>query len=268
MDTPQTFCKKITPNDLGLTGSHQSGWHVPKEAAISGIFPRLSQNTYNPEVTLDVQVVGVGLRRLRYIWYNNLFHASKRAGRTSRGRNEYRIVTHPSGTSPRQLSLDLSLRVGDVLVWTLQDQVVHLNIDRSATDAFRNELVPEPTSEQMSLFTERLSADAKKEFGSLGTGWIYILSNPAMPSMCKIGFAENSVDERVKSLSRSSGIPVPFKKEKEYQVKFPQKLESLIHELWSMRRVNDKREFFQCEIGEAISFLDSIVPKWRLLFSS
>ena len=40
--------------------------------------------------------------------------------------------------------------------------------------------------------------------------YVYILSNPAMPGLIKIGYTKNHPGERVKQLSRSSSIPVPF----------------------------------------------------------
>jgi len=38
---------------------------------------------------------------------------------------------------------------------------------------------------------------------------IYILTNPAIPDLIKIGKTTNLV-ERINSLSRHSGVPVPF----------------------------------------------------------
>ena len=40
-------------------------------------------------------------------------------------------------------------------------------------------------------------------------GYVYILSNPAMPGLLKIGYTERDVQERVKELS-NTGIPSPF----------------------------------------------------------
>ena len=40
-------------------------------------------------------------------------------------------------------------------------------------------------------------------------GEIYILVNPAFPSLVKIGYADN-VQKRVKSLNSNSGLPDPY----------------------------------------------------------
>jgi hypothetical protein len=77
--------KKLSLNDLGLTGSHQAGILVPKEPTILNFFPTLNSSNKNPRVTLTVREKDDSSRwEFNYIYYNN-----KKFGGT---RNEYRLT--------------------------------------------------------------------------------------------------------------------------------------------------------------------------------
>ena len=39
---------------------------------------------------------------------------------------------------------------------------------------------------------------------------VYILTNEAMPGLIKIGYTDNTIEKRMKELSRHSGVPLPF----------------------------------------------------------
>ena len=69
-------------------------------------------------------------------------------------------------------------------------------------------------------------------------GWIYILSNPSMPDLFKIGFTERNVRKRVNELSNSTGVPTEFIVEVTLTTKNPQQDESKIHKNLSQYRVN------------------------------
>jgi|BarGraNGADG00212_2_1021979.scaffolds.fasta_scaffold01183_8 hypothetical protein len=60
--------KTLTPNDVGATGSHQAGIHVPK--SVVSFFPRLDRSVLNPDAWLCVEVHGA-THRWRFIHYNN-----------------------------------------------------------------------------------------------------------------------------------------------------------------------------------------------------
>lgn len=77
------------------------------------------------------------------------------------------------------------------------------------------------------------------------SGILYVLTNPFMPGLVKIGCTTGAVEERIKALSSSTGVPVAF------QCHFAAKLDNMaakektLHQLFSDRRVNPNREFFQ-----------------------
>ncbi len=85
---------------------------------------------------------------------------------------------------------------------------------------------------------------------------VYIFINQAMPEMVKIGITDN-VERRVKELSGTTGVPLPF--ECFYAVKVSEdakKLEKKIHEGFDKQRVRREREFFYTSPENAKSILE------------
>jgi hypothetical protein len=77
------------------------------------------------------------------------------------------------------------------------------------------------------------------------TGIIYVLTNPFMPGLVKIGCTTGPVEERIKSLSSVTGVPVAFQCHFAAHVEQMAVKEKTLHQLFSDRRVNPNREFFQ-----------------------
>ena len=72
---------------------------------------------------------------------------------------------------------------------------------------------------------------------------VYILTNEAMPGLIKIGYTDNTIEKRMKELSRHSGVPLPFTCY--YAVETDNKnLEKMIHEMFDDVRLSSSREFF------------------------
>lgn len=82
-------------------------------------------------------------------------------------------------------------------------------------------------------------------------GWVYILSNPFMPGLLKVGMTTTSPEARAKELSAGTGVPASFVVEASYFSEDPRGDESKIHKALSEYRVNNGREFFQCSIAQA-----------------
>jgi|GEM_PF-3261418 len=95
--------------------------------------------------------------------------------------------------------------------------------------------------------TDELNFDTNSKL--LG-GWVYILSNPVMPGIYKVGMTTINPETRAKDISRGTGVPTPFVVEKSFHVENPAQAEKEIHEALSEYRVNDNREFFECSIEE------------------
>ena len=91
--------KSLTANDLGRTGSHQVGIHVPK--LLAPRLPGLDLSIANPECWLEVETA-FGAMEWRYIYYNK-----KQFGTGTR--DEYRLL-HTTGFIARSRA-----GIGDVL---------------------------------------------------------------------------------------------------------------------------------------------------------
>ncbi len=77
----------------------------------------------------------------------------------------------------------------------------------------------------------------------MNEGYVYVLSNPAMPGLMKIGRSGNGGKSRASSIYQT-GVPSPFKLEFEMYVSNCVETEALIHERLDSKRYNKKREFF------------------------
>jgi len=84
---------------------------------------------------------------------------------------------------------------------------------------------------------------------------VYVLTNPAMPGLVKIGStAQEEVDVRMKQLF-STGVPVPFDCAFACRVPDAHMVERAIHHAFGNHRINPTREFFRIEPERVISIL-------------
>ena len=84
-------------------------------------------------------------------------------------------------------------------------------------------------------------------------GVIYILSNPAMPGLVKLGKTTN-LPARLKSLY-STGVPVPFRCVFAKRVGNYHEVERKLYAGLRSHRENENREFFRIAEEEVINFL-------------
>ena len=86
-------------------------------------------------------------------------------------------------------------------------------------------------------------------------GRVYVLSNPAMPGLLKIGYTMNTVEVRVKELSIATGVPTEFCIEYQVECRDPAGLEAYAHTFFQNKRYNGNREFFSISINDAVDVL-------------
>ena len=74
--------------------------------------------------------------------------------------------------------------------------------------------------------------------------YIYILTNPTIPDLIKIGTTDN-LDERLKQLSSHAGVAVPFECYYSCEVEDGNDIEKRLHFGLGDHRINPRREFFR-----------------------
>ena len=89
---------------------------------------------------------------------------------------------------------------------------------------------------------------------------IYILTNEAMPDYVKIGFTNNSIEERLRQLDRTN-IPLPFQCYYACEVENAREEEQWLHSIFSDRRVRDEREFFKVDPERVVAAVKRIEKK-------
>ena len=92
-------------------------------------------------------------------------------------------------------------------------------------------------------------------------GIVYVLTNPAMPGLVKIGkTARKDLNKRLEELY-GTGVPVPFECAFAGRVDDHSKVEDALHNAFGPYRHNPKREFFAIEAEQAIALLELLVSE-------
>lgn len=89
-------------------------------------------------------------------------------------------------------------------------------------------------------------------------GYIYVLSNPRMPGVLKIGFTTRRVEDRVQELNAATGVPSPFTIEAWFASPDPQKHEYDVYRALQDYKVGNK-EFFELDLSEALSEIEAVI---------
>jgi hypothetical protein len=91
----------------------------------------------------------------------------------------------------------------------------------------------------------------------MSSGYVYVLSNPAMPGFVKVGRSIHGGRSRGRTLYQT-GVPAPYVLEFEIYTKHHEWLEAQAHKSLRFSRVNPDREFFKCPLSEAIEEIIAI----------
>lgn len=112
----------------------------------------------------------------------------------------------------------------------------------------------------------------------MSRGYVYILTNPSMPGLVKIGKTTRDVQQRANELWQT-GVPTPFEVYGEVTAPDCHDLERRVHHAVSEFRVSAGREFFQAEPAAALTvllnehremveaWLDDFLPDQRIVES-
>ena len=93
-----------------------------------------------------------------------------------------------------------------------------------------------------------------------GCGYIYILSNPSMPNIFKVGLTTNSVLQRIRELN-GTGIPKPFKAENLFEVDISKlrNIEQLAHKKLAAKDMHHGKEFFEGSLKDCVSSVEDAI---------
>ena len=98
---------------------------------------------------------------------------------------------------------------------------------------------------------------------SVDKQYVYVLSNPSMPGLLKVGYSKNNPHKRVKQLDRSTSIPTGFKVEWSYPCYNAIQLEGEVHKVLDSYRVNRGREFFRISLQEVKETVERLGEKYN-----
>ena len=88
-------------------------------------------------------------------------------------------------------------------------------------------------------------------FQGEGNYYVYILSNPTIPNILKIGFTGKHPETRAKEISRSTGVPKPYKVVWAFKCHDGHNLEREGHKELDYCRISSDREHFEITVEEA-----------------
>lgn len=91
----------------------------------------------------------------------------------------------------------------------------------------------------------------------MSRGFVYILSNPSMPGIVKIGKTTRSVEQRVVELYQT-GVPTPFVVVSSFLTPDCHDLEAIAHAHLGQSRLTGGREFFALSPEEADSHVRAL----------
>lgn len=92
--------------------------------------------------------------------------------------------------------------------------------------------------------------------------WIYVLSNPTIPGLLKIGYTMQDPIDRAKQISASTGVALPFELEYAFNCHNGSILERELHTYLDQYRVNNNREFFKIDLKEVITAIEKLGDKY------
>lgn len=94
--------------------------------------------------------------------------------------------------------------------------------------------------------------------------YVYMLSNPSMPGLVKIGKTTTSPSQRMTEL-HTTGVPTPFELEFAAEVENCHSCERDVHGALAQYRLSSKREFFEVPVREAIKKILPVLGDYQLI---
>lgn len=93
-------------------------------------------------------------------------------------------------------------------------------------------------------------------------GYVYVISNPGMPGLVKVGFSMKDPELRAQELNHT-GTPHPYVVDYWVLVENPEQIEQRAHR--AMKNLREGKEWFRCSREEAVVAIQTIVGAGVLL---
>ena len=117
----------------------------------------------------------------------------------------------------------------------------------------------DPRWDNVTYYTTRRKIS---EYKGEGRYYIYVLENDTMPGILKIGYTGKKPEERATQLSKSTGVPTPFRVAFAVKCHDGEGMEYEVHQELKEYRVNNDREFFSCTLEEAYKAIEKIGQRY------
>ena len=117
--------------------------------------------------------------------------------------------------------------------------------------------IPNPNGGGKTTIWNQRKRLIRERFGTNKNGQrncVYILTNPSMPGLIKIGKTEKTAHERAEELY-TTGVPEPFSIAYSIPSQYPEILEDILHKKFKQYRINKDREFFRYSADKVIEWL-------------
>jgi hypothetical protein len=105
-----------------------------------------------------------------------------------------------------------------------------------------------------SLFSSKHRICVSFAIASIMPSWVYVITNPAMPGLVKVGFTDRDPKMRAQELT-GTGLPLPYLVRHSVQVRDGRLVERAAHAALSSHHVG--KEWFRCSVEVACSAVDS-----------
>jgi hypothetical protein len=93
-------------------------------------------------------------------------------------------------------------------------------------------------------------------------GWVYVISNKAMPGLVKVGYSTKDPEHRAKELNHT-GSPHPYLVDYESLIEEPYQIEQKTHKVLSKYR--EDKEWFRCSAEVAIAAIKQVAGTQRII---
>lgn len=144
----------------------------------------------------------------------------------------------------------------------------HVNLEKDENDLFLfwhipdRQLaemlgIPNPEKGGKTAVWKQRKRLKKERFGTTKNNQrncVYILTNPSMQGLIKIGCTEKTAHERAEELY-TTGVPEPFSIAYSIPSQYPKILEDILHKKFKKYRINKDREFFRYSADKVIEWL-------------